>query len=145
MRALAPLVLCFALLVSASGAQAGESVWSGIVIAQNVANPAPMPPELKPFEGTLKAIFGYNQFQVIGQERRRLKTGEEEWLARSKYFSLQVKSQAAEKAGYALNLKLYQESKVLLETEARLTESSPLVIRGPQIGDGQLVVLLVLE
>jgi hypothetical protein len=44
-----------------------------------------------------------------------------------------------------LNLQLFQEHKLLLETDAKLSKSSPLVIRGPQVGDGQLVLLLVLE
>jgi hypothetical protein len=32
-----------------------------------------------------------------------------------------------------------------LETKARLSKASPLVIRGPQVGDGQLVIVLVVQ
>ena len=114
-------------------------------MANNRPEPTPIPAELTKLEGTLKQFFGYNQYQVIGQSRQTLKTGEEDWQATSKYFALHVNSHAAPKATYRLDLQLFQEQKLLLETEAKLSKSSPLVIRGPQVGDGQLVLLLVVE
>ncbi len=122
-----------------------ETVWSGLVMANNVPQPTPIPAELTGLEETLKHLFGYNQFQVIGQARKNLKTGDEEWLASSKYFSLHVDSKTQNSSGYMLNLQLFQEKKLLLETDAKLSKRSPLVIRGPQVGDGQLVLLLVVE
>ena len=132
-------------LAAEAPAQAAESVWSGLVMANNVPEPTPIPAELNGLEGTLKSLFGYNQFQVIGQSRKTLKTGEEDWLASSKYFSLHVDSRAAKRNSYVLNLQLFQEKKLLLETEAKLSKSSPLVIKGPQVGDGQLLLLVVIE
>ena len=126
-------------------AQGSDSVWSALVMANNRPEPTPIPAELTKLEGTLKQFFGYNQYQVIGQSRQTLKTGEEDWQATSKYFALHVNSHAAPKATYRLDLQLFQEQKLLLETEAKLSKSSPLVIRGPQVGDGQLVLLLVVE
>lgn len=124
---------------------ASENVWSGLVIANNAAQPAPIPPELKHIEGTLRVLFGYNQFTVIGQSEKTLKTGQEDWLASSKYFALRVDSKGESSRGYLLNLQLYQDKKLLLETEAKLSKSSPLVIRGPQVGDGQLLLMLVVQ
>ena len=123
----------------------GETVWSGLVMANNVAQPTPIPAELRRLESTLKQLFGYNQFQVIGQTRQTLKTGEEDWRASSKYFSLQVDSKSASRGNYTLNLQLFQEQKLLLETEAKLSNRSPLAIKGPQVGDGQLVLVLVVD
>ena len=114
-------------------------------MANNAPEPTPIPAELNKFESTLKRLFGYNQFQVIGQSRQTLKKGDEDWLASSKYFSLHVNSKSASTSAYRLNLQLFQEQKLLLETEAKLSKKSPLVIRGPQVGDGQLVLLLVVE
>lgn len=136
------LLPIFGITAAARGA---ETVWSGLVMANNVPEPTPIPSELTGLEGTLKQLFGYNQFQVIGQARKTLTTGGEEWLASSKYFSLHVDSKASTKSSYLLNLQLFQEQKLLLETDARLSKRSPLVIRGPQVGDGQLVLLLVVE
>jgi hypothetical protein len=126
-------------------ARASQIVWSGLVIANNVAHPDEIPPELNHMEVTLKKLFGYNQFKVIGQARKTLITGSEDWLASSKYFSLLVDSKGETNAGYLLNLKLFQEKNLLLETDAKLSKASPLVIKGPQVGDGQLLLLLVVQ
>jgi hypothetical protein len=127
-------------------ARASQTVWSGLVIANNVSQPDPVPAELTRMERTLKELFGYNQFKVIGQSSKSLVTGSEDWLAQSKYFSLHVDSkEGSDKTGYLLDLKLFQEKSLLLETEAKLSKASPLVIKGPQVGDGQLLLLLVVQ
>jgi hypothetical protein len=130
---------------AAPGLRAAEAVWSGLVIAENVAQPEPIPPELTRIERPLKQLFGYNQFQVIGQSSKTLKTGEEDWLAISKYFALHVDARGESEAGYVLNLKLYKEKELLLETDTKLSKRSPLVIKGPQVGGGQLLLVLVVQ
>jgi opacity protein-like surface antigen len=134
-----------ALGMSAATASAAEVVWSGLVIAQNASEPQPVPAELARFEKTLKELFGYNQFEVIGQSRKTLKTGQEDWLASSKYFGLRVDARGVNSAGYEVNLKLFQEKELLLETETKLSKRSPLVIKGPQVGGGQLLLVLVVQ
>ena len=138
-------VVVLAVGVVSSSADAAHAVWSGLVIAENVPQPAAIPPELTKFEQTLKDLFGYNQFEVIGQSNKTLKTGEEDWLAASKYFSLHCDARGENDAGYNLNLILYKEKDVLLETDANLSRSSPLVIKGPQVGSGQLLLVLVVK
>ncbi len=125
--------------------QAAQTVWSGLVIAENVTGPQPVPPELTRIEGLLKKFFGYNQFKVIGQSRKTLNTGQEDWLATSKFFGLHVDARGETEAGYLLNLKLYKEKELLLETEAKLSKRSPLVIKGPQVGGGQLLLVLIVQ
>ena len=139
------LAMLIVLALSAVSANAAHVVWSGLVIAENVPQPAPIPPELTKLEQTLKDLFGYNQFELIGQSDKTLKTGEEDWLANSKYFGLHVDARGENDAGYTLNLKLYKENEVLLETDANLSKSSPLVIKGPQVGSGQLLLVLVVK
>ena len=143
-RFLLVALVCCSVAFSGSTA-AAESVWSGLVVATNAPQPTPIPAELNKLEGTLKGLFGYNQYQVIGQTRSTLKSGDEDWLASSKYFSLRVDSKSGSRAAYLLNLQLFQEQKLLLETEAKLSKRSPLVIRGPQVGEGQLVLVLLVE
>src|SRR6266404_8523338 len=137
--------ICFALATATAPVQAANTVWSALVIAENVPEPAPIPPELTKLEQTLKDLFGYNQFELIGQSDKTLQTGQEDWLANSKYFALHVDARGENDAGYALNLKLYKEKDVLLETDANLSRSSPLVIKGPQVGNGQLLLVLVVK
>src|SRR5213075_1663947 len=141
-RSVLLLGLWLALIFGGVQARGSETVWSGLVIANNAAKPEPASPELTYLEETLKDWFGYNQFTVIGQSRKSLVTGSEDWLAQSKYFSLHVDSkEGSDRAGYRLDLKLFQEKNLLLETEAKLSKASPLIIRGPLVGDGQLLLV----
>jgi hypothetical protein len=145
-RSLLLLGLWLALILGdAASAGAAQTVWSGLVIANNVAEPDPIPVELRGMEGALRKWFGYNQYKVIGQARKSLVTGSEDWMAQSKYFSLLVDSKSGNEAGYLLNLKLFQEKNLLLETDAKLSKDGPLMIKGPQVGDGQLLLLLVVQ
>jgi hypothetical protein len=146
LRSLALLIPLVSLIAGAAAElQPAETVWSGLVIAENVAQPQSIPPELTRIEGSLKRFFGYNQFQVIGQSQKTLKTGQEDWLATSKFFGLHVDAQGETNAGYVLNLKLYKEKELLLETDAKVSKRSPLVIKGPQVGSGQLLLVLVVQ
>ena len=108
-RLLVSLSAAVALIFSVAVADAGENVWSGIVIANNAAQPAPTPPELTRIEETLRELFGYNQFKLIGQSNKRLEKGDEDWMATSKYFALHVDSKGASDSGYLLDLQLFQE------------------------------------
>src|SRR3954463_8736215 len=81
------LLLCVGLaLIFSVEARGAQTVWSGLVIAHNAARPAPVSSELTYLEETLKDWFGYNQFEVIGQSRKVLVTGSEEWLPPRKNF-----------------------------------------------------------
>jgi hypothetical protein len=141
------LSLSLALISGAAETTHGaQTVWSALVIAHNVAKPAPVSPDLTYLEETLKDWFGYNQYEVIGQSRAVLVTGSEDWLAQSKYFSLHIDSKEGnDKTGYRVSLKLFQQSNLLLEWEAKLSKERPIIVKGPQVGDGQLLLLLVVQ
>src|SRR5205809_6562238 len=111
-----PCVTAFiALIISAApGLHAAETVWSGLVIAENVAQPESIPPELTRIERILKDLFGYNQFQVIGQSSKTLKTGQEDWPTTSKFFPPRVDARGASEAGYISNTKLHKAKEPLL-------------------------------
>src|SRR3712207_4293067 len=117
-----------ALTVAASLATSApaETVWSALVMANNRPEPTPIPAELNKLQGTLKRFFNYNQYQVIGQSRQELVTGEEDWQASSKFFSLHLQAKPPSKSPYRLNLQLFQDEKLLIETEATLSKRSPL-------------------
>src|SRR5438093_1145690 len=84
-------------------------------------------------------------FEVKQDRVTVLWTGQEDWLATSKFFGLHVDARGERQGGYVLNLKLYKEKELLLETEAKLSKRSPLVIKGPQVGGGQLLLVLVVQ
>jgi len=114
-------------------------------MATNARKPRPAPPEVFRFDQTLQRTFGYNQFELIGVSRKALLNDETNWLATSKHFSLRVDQRGVTRDGYRVNLQLFQDRQLLLETDATLGQSGPLVIRGPQIGEGQLLLMLVVQ
>ena len=85
-------LLASLLAVSLAADCAATTVWSALVMANNRPEPTPIPAELSKLQGTLKRFFNYNQYQVIGQSRQELVTGEEDWQATSKFFSLHMKA-----------------------------------------------------
>ena len=101
------LIAIFAIALSSSVATRGDqTVWSGIVIASNSGPPEPTPAELTPLETTLRQLFGYTRLHLIGEARKTLKSGQEDWLATTKYFALRVDARGQKDGAYVLNLKL---------------------------------------
>jgi len=127
--------------------EAKASIWSGLVLATNEAHPAEIPSELKQYSSQLKNIFGYNQYELMGQHVELMDSPTEHWLVPSKDFSLHVESKKATNPGfhYRLKLDLYQEKKLLAGLEARLCGQNLLFIRGPFYGKGQLIIVLVVK
>lgn len=165
-----PLALLFGLFVAVAGAAEGETalapsagsavpvlraaptadrIWSAVVLATNPPTPKEAPPELREFAPRLKRVFGYSQFELIGAASEKIDDQSESWLVPSQSFWLGVKARRAvskeARGGYLLNLQLFQDKRPLLETEAKLAPGSPLFIRGPQYGNGQLIIVLQVQ
>src|ERR1700723_2889138 len=95
--------LAFALMVGmclTPALHADESIWSGLVLATTVDKPREVPPELKKYAGQLKDIFGYNQYELMGQHVESMDNPYEHWLIPSKDFSLRVSARKAIKPGF---------------------------------------------
>src|SRR4030095_5492247 len=102
-------VVLLTITPAAPASQAAEKVWSGLVMAENVTQSQPIPSGLSRIEGLLKRFFGYNEFQVIGQSQKTVKTGQEDWLATSKFFGLHVDARGETQGGYVLKLNAFNE------------------------------------
>lgn len=126
-----------------------DKIWSAVVLATNPSSPKDPPPELREFAPRLKRVFGYSQFQLIGAASEKIDEKHESWLVPSQSFWLSAKARRAvskeARGGYLLNLQLFQDKRPLLETEAKLAPGSPLFIRGPQYGQGQLIIVLQVQ
>lgn len=128
--------------VSAAGVQASDDIWSALVLATNETPPADIPKPLKIFSPTIKKVFGFNSLYLLGQKKRSLDNDSEEWLVPSRDFFFQVTCLAQEPMHYHLRIALFRGKELLLTTEAKLARDAPLFIRGPQWGNGQLILLL---
>jgi len=129
-------------LVSTVAVQASDDIWSALVLATNETPPAEIPKPLKSFFPTIKKVFGFNSLYLLGQKKRGLDDGPDQWLVPSRDFFFQVTCLAQEPTHYHLRITLFRGKELLLTTEAKLARAAPLFIRGPQWGSGQLILLI---
>ena len=134
---------------AARKAQSSDKIWSAVLLATNPPTPKEAPPELGEFAPRLKRVFGYSQFEVIGAATEEIDEKTECWLVPSRNFWLEVKARrvASKEArgGYLLNLQFFQDKRPILETQVKLAPGSPLFIRGPEYGHGQLIIVLQVQ
>jgi len=150
-------VLAAVLLVmtgaGASVLRADDVMWEALIFAENPPKEWPAkegppkvnsrwPAALAGREKQISRIFGYKQLRVLGQAQQKIKTGEEDWLLPSKRFYVKIDTKNPTPHGYLVNLQLYQEEKLLVEANVKLARNTPLYIRGPQVGSGQLIIAL---
>jgi len=136
-----------ALLAAPCLTRAGDfpAVWSGLVLATKEEHPKEAPPELRKFKAKLEGVFGYNQFELVGQHTEKMDDLTERWLVPSKDFFLRVATKVSTGHTYVLKLDLFQGPRPLATVETRLAPQSPLFIRGPLCGDGQLIIMLLVK
>ena len=130
-------------------ASAGDKIWTAVVLATNATSPKETPKELRECLPKLKRVFGYNQFEIVGSASDKIEDGAELRLTPTQSFWIQAKARRATskeaRGGYLLSLQFYNEKRQLVDTEARLAPGSPLFIRGPEYGKGQIVFALMIE
>ena len=142
------LAFCCLCLLSTDAAGPAEpsppppAIWSGLVLATNNPNPAQAPAPLRQFAAKLKNIFGYNQFELVGEYAEKMDDPYERWLIPSKDFCLSVKTHNMPGEHYPMKIVLFQNRRRLAEFETHLNPESPLFIRGPLYAGGQLVIVL---
>lgn len=111
-------------------------------MATNVANPAAAPEELGPYLSKLSDIFGYNQFKIVAEESESVGDNRRQWKLASKFITVRIKPLESDENGHKLSLSMEQGKQTLLEMKTRVGFGSPLLIRGPMCGSGQLIILL---
>jgi hypothetical protein len=136
------LLLAGLALLLLSPAQAGDQIWSALVLATRESDEATVPRQLEEFAPTMRKIFGYNTFYLLGQKKADIKQGDVEWLVPSKRIFLKVAVLKRQPTSFRMKIELYDGESLLVTTEAVLARDAPLYIRGPQWGKGQLVILL---
>ena len=130
--------------VKAAPARAeGDVLYGALIMATKVEHPTAPPEELRSQAENIEAIFGYNQFRVLGHKREAVANGTEDWLVPSKQFFLRVDTKNPVPNGYALGLELKRDDRVIVSADVNLNRQRPLYIRGPFVGEGQLLILLM--
>lgn len=134
------LLLLAALAALASSAVAGDTLWSAVVLASNVAKPKDAPAELREFAPRLKRVFECNQFEIVGTASKPIEDRKELWLVPTPNFWFGVTPRRATsveaRGGYLLSLQLFQDKRQIVDSDTRLAPGSPLFIRGPECANG---------
>lgn len=135
--------------VAAVSGRPSSKIWSALVLATNASDPKPAPPALREFTPKMKKIFGYNQFQLLDSASKEMNDRTPTKLELSKGIWMNLTSRRAlskeAQGGCLLSLQLYRDDHSLLESELKLAPDSPLLIRGPQYGNGQLIIVVKVE
>ncbi|MGA7394742.1 MAG: hypothetical protein WBW78_18960 [Terrimicrobiaceae bacterium] len=124
------------------GKAGGDRIWSALLLATKEDPSGPVPKALEKFAPSIRKIFGYNSLYLLGEKKRDLISGGEEWLVPSKEFFFKVQCLSQEETSYLLRIELYRDKNLLVTTEAKLARDAPLFIRGPAWGKGHLIFLL---
>ncbi len=140
MKTIALVFLAF--LFAAGTTLADDRIWSALVLATNEKPPRPVPEKLAAFAPTIREVFGYHSLYLVGEKRSPIGWGDEIWLVPTKEFFFQVCVMARDETHYHVQLELFRGKEPLLSTKARLARGAPLYFRGPQWGNGQLVLLV---
>lgn len=136
------ILIALALMASLSPLAAEDSIWAALVLATNENPPREVPRKLQDFEPTIRDIFGYNSLYLLGQKKQTISAWSSDWLVPSSDFFFKITSLEKEPACYRVRIELFRDKSLLLTTESRLARNAALYIRGPQWGQGQLILLL---
>lgn len=134
--------------VFADSSKTETVVWSGLIVGSNEPGSKDrLPANLRPLRPKLKSLFGYENFELIGQGKISKITKSAQWIPLGKEFSLQVAktepSKNAKGHRVPLEVQVFQGRKEVAETQIMLAPSSPFIIRGPFHGKGQVIIVLM--
>lgn len=145
-RLVSLLICCavsgLALVADCEAANGEDRIWSALMLVTNTDSPKKPAPEVARFSGLVQRVFGYNQVELIGAATKTIDEQCERWLVPSQNFWLSVKAKKGPEDNFLLDLALFHDSRSLVATKAKLAEGSPLFIRGPMYGRGQLLIVL---
>lgn len=124
----------------------GCKAWTAVVKAENDPDRETCQ-ELQPYLSQLQHVFGYTSYRLLGEDAGELSIGKTVRLTPTRHyqFNLTLQSMEASDGPYHLDLELHKEERLLVESEVKLASGSPLFIRGPQWGSGQLIFLVRAE
>jgi hypothetical protein len=97
---------------------------------------------LLPLHPKLKTLFGYEHYQQLGRQQTALRTGGRQLLNLGEGFTLFVTPHGTTANTCTVALEWYSGKTAILKTTATLTEKSPLLIKGPEVGHDWIVLAL---
>lgn len=124
----------------------GEAfVWTALLLATNEETPKKTPGELRPLEDRMRRVFGYNQFRIVDEAENIVSRQGLRWFVPGESLYLGLKLRGDPQQGQqGVNFEIWRRRQLLVEADAIVRPGSPLFIRGPQKGNGQLIFVIML-
>jgi hypothetical protein len=119
-----------------------HALWSALVLATLQDQPSPLPSVFKAYSEGLKKNFGYDQYTVIAENETILAEKQERWFIPSEQVYLSTRMIKVDETGIFLNVQVFQNDKLLVDADAKMSPGKPLFIKGPIKGHGQLIFVL---
>ena len=142
--ALACLVALLCISLAAQAETPFPALWGCLLYASNNASPAGAPVRLSAYGKRLEQETGFTSLQSVGESQAQFVPGRGGVLAFPGDLRVMVTSISREHDGKLLvGLELFRGDKQLLMTQAKLSQGSPLFIRGPAWRQGELIVAVV--
>jgi len=130
--------------VHAQGAR-GNAVWGGLVFATNEPGRTSGQYDLHPYAKRLREVFGYRFYDLLGSDRQPIRPGGVQQLALGKEFNVGLRFIERRGNSAAFRMQLFRGARLIVESTVLLGRDQPFVIRGPQWGSGQILILLMVR
>jgi hypothetical protein len=138
------LSLCLALNLSARADPAAANVWGCLLYASNSPAPVQTPGRLNRYDKKLEQETGFSSLQTLGENQAQFTGGRNGVLTFPGDLRVNVTSISRGADGkIVVGLELFRGDKQLLLTQAKLSQGSPLFIRGPAWRQGELIIAVV--
>jgi len=121
-------------------------LWCALLVGTRERNPPSPPAAIASYLPVLRRTFGYDRFDLIAERLAVPGPDDDRWLVPSTELYLQVRSRPVAGEGRSFyQLRMFQRERALFASEIGLSPGSPLYIRGPLWGQGQLILILELR
>lgn len=95
-------------------------------------------------EARLKKVFPFRHFHLIGRHSQDIFKEYESWVVPSKDLCLKIDSRGpAESGGVNVHLQLWQDTKVLVKSDAVIQPGRPIFLGGPNWRKGRLIFVVM--
>ena len=97
-------------------------------------------------ESRLKKVFPFSNYHLIGRHTQKVFKEYESWVVPSKDLCLKIDSRGpAGGGGVNVHLQLWQDTKVLVKSDAVLLNDKPIFLGGPNWRGGRLIFVVRLK
>jgi len=138
------MVFCLLPVAMHAGDEPQETkdiIWVGLIKAN--AQPPTSDPILKQMEPRLKAVFGYQAYQLVQQDSVPIGRNWDKWIMPSREYYMKIIPMANDEDGNTrIHFELYRQKTEMCMGTIELNRQRPTFIAGPHTSSGKLIFVL---